>query len=171
MSHPSWTISWDVLSTSISRSTRETVVGVARSLSRSLVKRSTISVARGHPGKRARGTTDDGDDDALVVHLSIFGPDGATRRNDDPSRTHTVDDRSPLPPSALATLSRARARIRSTDTRRNGADRDGTLGCGSRHKGARERRRVFPVPLCPVHRVYHYHHPSRPRVPRLARMT
>lgn len=33
-----------------------------------------------HSGK-ARGTTDDGDDDAFINHLSIFGPNGATRRN------------------------------------------------------------------------------------------
>lgn len=121
----------------------------------------------GHSGK-ARGTTDDGDDDAFINHLSIFGPNGATRRNE--PFTH-VDCLPPLPRSApiftdsrvssilheyrVACLSCTRTRdgtdLPSTVYRHAekpgetepglGAGRNGTLQVSVLHKDTREQRR------------------------------
>lgn len=112
-------------------------VRVVRSLARSLARSSgdlMFSVAREHPGKRARGTTDN----ALVVHLSIFGPDGATekpRTNDNPSRTHTTDDHTPPLPFAVThpTLFVTRAPCLACARTREGTDtrrKRGPVGTG-----------------------------------------
>lgn len=168
MSHPSWTISWDVLSTSISSFARGETGDQGGAVARSHARRAISRSQRRDNGileKRARGTTDDGDDDALVVHLSIFGPDGATRRNRErtavPSRTHTTDGRSF--PSFLALLSsaasapfRSRAHARGY---RHAEERRATGHCGSR-RGAQRRARTGPPCSRFVHSHF-YHYPRR----------
>jgi len=76
MSHPSWTISWDVLSTSISLALSFSVFHSRRWWQRGAVAR-VIYVLNGPRysllrNACARGTTDDGDGEALVVHSSYF---------------------------------------------------------------------------------------------------
>lgn len=87
MSHPSWTISWDVLSTSISP--LRSLISSLRSLAPS--QQSTGIVADEQKEAKIRGTTDD--DDARSSCICLFLADDTQRTRATVSCTHTTSCR------------------------------------------------------------------------------